>query len=164
MKTSPEGPAARPTAALPEAARSAAEAVLESVPPVMRAIRARMREGRAEGISVPQFRAMLFVRRHPGTDLSSVAEHLGASMPSASELVSRLVRDGLMLRTADPASRRRVQLSLSDEGDRQLSEARDRTLDWLAGRLAASTSPEGLGRIDAALRELRSALEASSEA
>lgn len=162
MKTSPEGPAARPTVALPDAARSAAEAVLESVPPVMRAIRARMREGRAEGISVPQFRAMLFVRRHPGTDLSSVAEHLGASMPSASELVSRLVRDGLMARTADPASRRRVQLVLSDEGDRLLSDARGRTLDWLTGRLATS-SPERLARIEAALRELRSALDEPAE-
>ncbi len=144
-------------------ARSTAEAVLESVPPVMRAIRARMREGRVEGLSVPQFRALLFVRRHPGTDLSSVAEHLGASMPSASELVSRLVRDGLMVRSADPASRRRVRLSLSDDGDRLLSEARRRTLDWLTLRLATAP-PERLARIEAALRELRSALDDVAEA
>jgi DNA-binding MarR family transcriptional regulator len=141
-----------------ESAQSTAETVLESVPPIMRAIRARMREGRAEGVSVPQFRTLLFVRRHPGTDLSSVAEHLGASMASASELVSRLVRDGLMARAADPASRRRVQLSLSEEGDRQLSEARTRTLDWLTGRLVTA-SPDRLARIEQALRELRSALE-----
>ncbi len=154
METSPEATGI---------ARSTAEAVLESVPPVMRAIRARMREGRAEGLSVPQFRALLYVRRHPGTDLSSVAEHLGASMPSMSELVSRLVRDGLMVRSADPASRRRVRLSLSDEGDRLLSEARRRTLDWLTLRLATA-SPERLARIEAALRELRSALDEAAEA
>ncbi len=153
MKTSPE---------IPEPARSTAEAVLESVPPVMRAIRARMREGRAEGVSVPQFRTLLYVRRNPGTDLSSVAEHLGASMPSASELVSRLVRDGLMARTADPASRRRVRLSLSAEGDRLLSEARGRTLDWLTLRLATA-SPDRLARMEAALRELRSALDEPQE-
>lgn len=153
MKTSPEAAGI---------ARSTAEVVLESVPPVMRAIRARMREGRVEGLSVPQFRALLYVRRHPGTDLSSVAEHLGASMPSASELVSRLVRDGLMARTADPASRRRVRLSLSEEGDRLLSEARGRTLDWLTLRLSTAP-PERLARIEAALRELRSALEEAAE-
>jgi DNA-binding MarR family transcriptional regulator len=145
-----------------ESARTTAETVLETVPPLMRAIRSRMREGRAE-VSVPQFRALLFVRRHPGTDLSSVAEHLGASMPSCSELVSRLVRDGLMARIADPASRRRVQLSLSEEGDQLLSEARGRTLDWLSLRLSTAT-PEQLVRIEAALRELRSALEEPADA
>ena len=76
-----------------ERARATAEAVLETVPRVMRAIRAQMRAGRVESITVPQFRAMRYIWRHPGTDLSSVAEHLGASMPALSELVSRLVRD-----------------------------------------------------------------------
>jgi len=142
----------------PEAARATAETVLETVPQVMRAVRSHMREGRAEGVSVPQLRALLFVRRHPGTDLSSVAEHLGASMPAVSELMSRLVRDGFVLREPDPASRRRIRLSLSAEGERQLAEARGRTLEWLAGRLERR-SPQRLARIEAALRELRDALD-----
>lgn len=123
----------------------------------MRVVRSHMREGRAEGMSVPQFRALLFLRRNPGTDLSSVAEHVGTSMPAASELVSRLVRDGLVVRELDPASRRRVRLTLSEDGDRQLAEARERTIDWLSMRLG-SASPEQLERIDTALRELLSAL------
>jgi len=124
----------------------------------MRVVRDHMRAGRAEGVSVPQFRALLYVRRNPGTDLSSVAEHMGASMPAVSELVSRLVRDGLVARELDPRSRRRVRLTLSPDGERQLGEARERTLEWLAGRVA-SAAPEQLERIEAALRDLRSALE-----
>ncbi len=146
-----------PSPAASDLARDTAEAVLEVVPSTMRAVRGRMREGRAEGVSVPQFRVLLFVGHHPGTDLSSVAEHLGASMPAASELVSRLVRDGLVVREPDPLSRRRVRLTVSPEGERQFADARGRTLDWLAGRLA-TTPPAQLRRIATALRELHAAL------
>ncbi len=117
-----------------------------------------MREGRAEGVSVPQFRALLFVLLNPGTDLSSLAEHLGASMPAVSELVSRLVRDGLVVREPDPTSRRRVRLTISESGDRQLADARQRTLDWLAERLDSASLAQ-LERIGAALRELAAVLE-----
>ncbi len=137
---------------------SVAESILETVPSVMRSIRTRMREGRAEGVSVAQFRALLYIRRNPGTGLSSVADHLGASMPAVSELVSRLVRDGLVRREPDPASRRRVRLTLSPEGARQLGEARNRTTDWLAARLA-DVSPKRRRRIAGALRELQAALD-----
>lgn len=139
------------------AAREAAEVVLDTVPYSMRMIRGHMREGRAEGVSVPQFRALLYVARNPGSDLSSVAEHLGASMPAVSELISRLVRDGLIQRELDPSSRRRIRLTISPEGERQYTEARGRTLDWISERLSTAT-PEQLERLSAALRELRAAL------
>jgi DNA-binding MarR family transcriptional regulator len=147
----------KPSLATPATAREAAEVVLDAVPFTMRMIRGHMREGREEGVSVPQFRALLYVARNPGTDLSSVAEHLGASMPAVSELVSRLVRDGLVIRELDPASRRRIRLTISAEGERQYTEARGRTLDWIAERLSA-ISPEELERLGAGLRDLRAAM------
>ena len=67
-----------PTPAATTPSRQTAEVVLDTVPATMRAIRGHMREGREEGVSVPQFRALLYVGRNPGTDLSSLAEHLGA--------------------------------------------------------------------------------------
>jgi DNA-binding MarR family transcriptional regulator len=147
----------KPKPAVPTSSRATAEAVLDTVPATMRAIRGHMREGRAEGVSVPQFRALLYVGRNPGTDLSSLAEHLGASMPAVSELVSRLVRDGLVVRELDPSSRRRIRLTISADGERQFHAARGRTIDWLADRLDHA-SPEQLERIASALRELRSIL------
>jgi len=146
-----------PTPAATTPSRQTAEVVLDTVPATMRAIRGHMREGREEGVSVPQFRALLYVGRNPGTDLSSLAEHLGASMPAVSELISRLVRDGLVLRELDPASRRRIRLTISADGERQFHEARGRTIDWLANRLG-SLSPEQLDRIASALQELRTVL------
>jgi DNA-binding MarR family transcriptional regulator len=116
-------------------AEEAARAVLETVPLVMRAIRARMREGRRESISVPQFRALVYIRRHPGTDLSAVADHVGTSLPAASELVARLVRQQLVVRETDPVCRRRIRLTLSASGLADLRAAELRTTEWLVSVL-----------------------------
>ena len=63
-------------------------AILETIPPSMRAIREQMRSGRAASLSVAQFRLLLFVRRNAGTSLSPLAEHLGTTLPAASQLES----------------------------------------------------------------------------
>src|ERR1035437_7501801 len=118
-----------PSITAPAHAEEAPRAVLETVPFVMRAIRARMREGRSEAISVAQFRALLYIRRHPGTGLSAVADHVGTSLPAASELVARLVRQEIVDRETDPASRRRIRLTLSKAGLADLEAAELRTTE-----------------------------------
>jgi DNA-binding MarR family transcriptional regulator len=139
-------------AAAPE--EEAARAVLETVPLVMRAIRARMRERRPEAISVPQFRALVYIRRHPGTDLSAVADQVGTSLPAASELVARLVRQQLVVRDTDPASRRRIRLTLSPSGLAGLEAAEQRTTEWLVGVLRGLGEAQ-LAGLAAGLRDLR---------
>ena len=153
----PDASAARTPDA--SAAGTAAAAVLESVPPIMRAIRAQMRAGRPTGVSVAQFRALLYIRRTSGTGLSGVADHLGTSLPAASELVSRLVAAGLVDRAPNPASGRRICLTLSAPGAAHLASAQDRTVEWLAGCLA-SLPPDRLDAVTAVLAEVRALLDA----
>ena len=143
-------------------AADAAAAILETVPFVMRAIRARMREGRPEAISIPQFRALLFIRRHPGTDLSAVAGHVGTSLPAASELVARLVRQDLVVRETDPGSRRRIRLTLSPVGEADLEAARLRTTEWLVGLLDGLDAAR-LAALTAGLLDLRALAAATEE-
>ena len=135
-------------------------AILETIPPAMRAIREQMRSGRAASLSVAQFRLLLFVRRNPGTSLSPVAEHLGTTLPAASQLVERLVRAGLVTRAQHPEERRRVELRLTDAGDATLAECDARTRSWLCERLAGLEETE-LDRLASALRELRTLLSKS---
>ena len=132
---------------------AAAAAILDTVPVAMRALRSRMRANRG-GLSVPQFRAMMFVRRNPGSSLSQIAEHLGTSVPAASELVSRLVAQGLVIRVTDPMERRRIRLTLSDDGRRDLELARSGTEAWLAG-LLAGLDGAARRRLEAGLLELK---------
>ena len=120
-----------------------AVAILETIPSSMRAIREHMRSARAAGLSVPQFRLMLFVRRNPGVSLSGLADHLGTTLPAASQLVERLVRSGLVSRVQHPEARRRdVQ-----------------TRAWLCRALSGMDAKQ-LQRIQDSLRDLRSALTA----
>ena len=135
-------------------------AILETIPPAMRAIREQMRSGRAASLSVAQFRLLLFVGRNPGTSLSPVAEHLGTTLPAASQLVERLVRAGLVTRAQHPEERRRVELRLTDAGDVTLAECDARTRSWLCERLSGLDETE-LDRLGAALRELRTLLSKS---
>ena len=114
----------------------------------MRAIREQMRSGRAASLSVAQFRLLLFVRRNPGTNLSSAAEHLGTTLPAASQLVERLVRAGFVTR---------VELRLTEVGGATLAECDARTRAWLCERLAGLGENE-LGRLATTLAELRGLL------
>ena len=110
-----------------------ADAVLETVPRIMRRIRRAMRagEGRDPGTTLPQLRALLFVRRKPGCSRSTLAEHLGMTPPGCSGLVERLVRAGWLERTIDPDERRRVQLGLTADGMEQVAHANLRARAWL---------------------------------
>jgi DNA-binding MarR family transcriptional regulator len=134
-----------------------AAAILETVPAAMRAIREQMRSGRAASLSVAQFRLLLFVRRNPGTNLSSAAEHLGTTLPAASQLVERLVRAGFVTRVQHPEERRRVELRLTEVGGATLAECDARTRAWLCERLAGLGENE-LGRLATTLAELRGLL------
>jgi DNA-binding MarR family transcriptional regulator len=134
-----------------------ATAILETIPPSMRAIREQMRSGRAEGMSVAAFRLMLFVRRHPGTSLSGVADHLGTTLPSASQLVERLVRIGLLTKEQDPKEHRRVELRLTEAGGAALAECDAGTRAWLCEALSGMDARQ-LARIVESLRDLKSAL------
>ena len=141
-----------------------AVAILETIPASMRVIREQMRSGRAAGLSVAQFRLLLFVRRNPGTSLSGLADHVGTTLPAASQMVERLVRAGLVSRVQHPEERRRVELRLSDTGATALAECDARTRAWLCERLSGLDTRR-LEELLSSLGDLRSALhsERSSE-
>ena len=94
--------------------------VVDSVPRLMRWVRTGTRADAAPGLTVPQLRVMLLLRRSPGSGVSAVAEHQGVSLASASALVERLVRQGLVDRAQDPKERRRVLLTLTAAGAERL--------------------------------------------
>jgi DNA-binding MarR family transcriptional regulator len=96
-----------PSISLDECARQ----VLETVPLVMRTVRAEMRRHRAADLSVPQFRTLTFLSRQAGASLSQVAEHIGLTLPSMSSLVEGLVERKLILRNTHSVDRRRVTLT-----------------------------------------------------
>lgn len=113
-----------PTAITPE---QCASALMETMHPIMQFIRAEMRRQREPSLSVPQFRVLAFLNRHPGASLSEVSEHLGVTRATASAMTERLVQRNWVDRTADPQERRQIMLTLTETGRTNLEQMRDST-------------------------------------
>jgi DNA-binding MarR family transcriptional regulator len=137
--------------ATPEAC---AALLLEVAPLVVRTIRTRMRGQRDADLSVPQFRALGHVYRHPGVSLSAVAEHLGLSVPATSRLVEGLVARDYVVRQHSATDRRTVELTIAPRGSASFAAARQTTHMQLAARLQ-SLAPAELETLASALRALR---------
>jgi DNA-binding MarR family transcriptional regulator len=139
-------------------AEACARQILETVPLVMRAIRKEMREATEEQLSVPQFRVLAFLGRHRGASLSTVADHLGVTDATASAMVDRLVKRGLVGRETHPLERRRIELRLTRTGSTLLERARGKARTFLTQTLA-SASPGDLKALVQGLELLRRTLE-----
>ncbi len=120
----------------------AARQVLDSVPLVMRTIRAEFRRQRSSDLSVPQFRTLAYVDSNDGASLSSVANYIGLTLPSMSKLVDDLVSRGLVIRDEHQADRRRICLSLTSQGRSELETVHNHTQTILAEKLSSLTKEE----------------------
>ncbi len=128
--------------------------VLEVVPLVMRVLREQMRSHRTADLSVPEFRTLGFLSRHPGASLSDVADHIGLTLPSMSKLVDGLVERRLLTRQSNAANRRRMKLTLTARGRAILQAAREPARAYV-GDVLARLSPAERATVIQAMRVLR---------
>jgi DNA-binding MarR family transcriptional regulator len=122
-------------------------------PVLLRVGRELRRESRNAGASPEQVSLLVAIKYTPGVGVRELATRERVSAPAMSKHVDRLERDGLVTRTPSADDRRRVGLTLTDEGRRVLRRVRSRRTAWLAGRLKA-LSDEQLRAIDAAIEPL----------
>lgn len=139
----------------PATARVCAQELLDTLPPMMRFIRKHMRTNRSKGLSVAQFRALCFLRNMPDQNLSAVADFLGASLPTASRIVSGLVSKGFVHRCERSKDRRCVKLGLTPKGRTAMDSARLATIPRLADEIDRLEADQR-AQLFAALQALRS--------
>jgi len=128
--------------------------LFEVVPEIMRAIRLEMRHQRGFDLSVPQFRALIFVGSSPGTGLSDIAEALGLGLSAMSKMMDGLVQRGLVERQDNPSDRRQVALTLTPEGEKLVIAARRCTQELLAQKLSGLSAGE-LSIVEGAMEILK---------
>jgi len=134
--------------------RAESLAVAEGLRPVlMRINRELRRETRAGGASPEQVSLLVAVKYAPGIGVRELAARERISAAAMSKHVDRLERDGLVARTPSEEDRRRVGLTLTDEGRRILRRVRSRRTAWLVSRLD-ELSPEELAAVQAAIGPL----------
>ena len=90
-----------------------ARELLDVVPVIMRTIRTEMRRHRANDVTVPLFRSLMFIEGHPGVSLLSLAGHLGLTSPSACKIVDGLVAHSMVERQHSDTDRRKITLEFT---------------------------------------------------
>ncbi|MDZ7958326.1 MAG: MarR family transcriptional regulator [Aulosira sp. DedQUE10] len=112
--------------------------MMETIPVIIKFFRVEMRRNASflpESLSIPQFRTLAFLDRHPGASLSQVAEHLGVTRATASNITDRLVQKNLVSRVENPQERRHVLLNLTEIGKYHLQQVRSLTSARIASVL-----------------------------
>lgn len=114
-------------------------------------------------LTMPQLRALFVVRRRQPITVSELAQQLDQRLATASAMVTRLVRAGLLARSADPDDARKTQLTLTDQAERLLTEVDTRSAMRFAAVLDR-LSPRGRQALAVALDELVHLLTETSDA
>ena len=110
------------------------------------------------GITGGQAAILHAIRSKPGIGVRDLAVREGISTPGMTAFLDRLQAAGLVRRTRSDSDRRRVELEVTEEGQRLLRAARTRRTAWLASRLKRLDEDEAAA-VAAALTPLRRLLE-----
>jgi DNA-binding MarR family transcriptional regulator len=127
-------------------------------PALLRVGRELRREAREVGVSPEQVSLLVAIKYAPGIGVGALAARERVSAAAMSKHVDRLERAGLAERKPSADDRRRVGLTLTDEGQRVLRRVRSRRTAWLASRLRG-LSPDELAAVEAAVEPLSRLLE-----
>jgi DNA-binding MarR family transcriptional regulator len=127
-------------------------------PALLRVGRELRREAREVGVSPEQVSLLVAIKYAPGIGVGQLAARERVSAAAMSKHVDRLERAGLAGRKPSADDRRRVGLTLTDEGQRVLRRVRSRRTAWLASRLRG-LNPDELAAVEAAVEPLSRLLD-----
>lgn len=89
-----------------------------------------------------QYKTLLTIADRGECSLGDLARELGVAMSSASQMVDRLVGEGLVERNPDEANRRQVIIRLTDNGEALISRLRQGIIDGYRRVLAKMSEEE----------------------
>lgn len=142
---------ASPDAVAAPDAQAAADQVMAVLPRVMDAVRQQVRLQIDSPLTVPQFRCLRFVDRHPGCSISALANFLGVTLATASAMADRLVRAGHLRTQISPRDRRRSELRVEPAGKAEL----DRLLFRMCNDVASALGGRSPGELAALIEGMR---------
>jgi DNA-binding MarR family transcriptional regulator len=123
---------------------------------VLVAMAARSLADAGEEVTLTQYRSLVVLASRGPQGVASLAEALSVTAPTASRLVERLVRKGLVRRRADRQDRRQVRLGLTGAGRDLVRLVTERRREEIAA-LLASIPPDVLEPMATGLRHLAAA-------
>ena len=118
-----------------------------------RSMQSFIRYARQSGLSMSQINALFHIHHAGGRGVTDLGEHLGITNAAVSQLLERLVQQGLILRQEDPQDRRAKKLILTEKGLQTLQEGIHARQGWLHD-LASTLSVDEKEQVAAALQIL----------
>lgn len=114
-------------------------------------------------LSMSQMGALMNIHRQGVCSVSDVGDELGVTSAAASQMLDRLVQQGLIARTEDPHDRRGKQIALTDKGRQVLQASFHARQNWF-GDLAQTLTPAEQEPLIAALTLLIEKIKQLDEA
>lgn len=74
-------------------------------------------------LSMLQIQTLLFLKQNPQAQMGEIASKFAIELPSATSLITKLVKAKLVIRRADKKDRRVVHIALTEKGDALLTDA-----------------------------------------
>ena len=101
-----------------------------------------IRFAKESGLSMSQMGALFHLHRKGSCAVSDLGDHLDITNAAASQMLDRLVEQGLILRTEDPGDRRLKQIVLTERGKQLIHDSLHARQAWLDDLAAALTAEE----------------------
>jgi DNA-binding MarR family transcriptional regulator len=118
---------------------------------------------KSTGLSMPQFGILMQVHHRGNCAIGDVSEHFDITSAAASQLVDKLVQNGLIHRDEDPNDRRAKMLNLTDKGQELIQLGVEERFRWVE-QLSEKLTPEERKKVTEALILMtRAARELDSE-
>lgn len=115
------------------------------------------------GLTIPEWRVIAVLARHPGLSAAEVAAHTRMDAVAVSRAVSRLLRSGRIRRSMSASDRRRSVLQVSPDGEAMYREIAPLALRYEQELLDGLRAPE-LAVLDTVLDKLMTRAQALASA
>ena len=115
------------------------------------AMHERFHFAKSIGLSMPQLSILLQLHFRGVCGMSEVSEKFEITPAAASQLVDKLVQNGLIRREEDPHDRRAKCLNLTDKGRELIQRNIDERYRWV-DQLAENLGPEERAQVSEALQ------------
>ena len=111
---------------------------------------------KSSGLSMSQISALFHLYYRGAHGVSDIGEHLGVTNAASSQLIERLVQQGLLQRTEDAIDRRIKNVALTPQGQALVQESIEARQRWME-QLTNALTPEDQNAIITALTTLTQA-------
>ena len=107
-----------------------------------RSMRRFLHYARESGLSMSMIGTLFHLHRREKAGVTDVGDHLGVTSAAASQMLDRLVQQGLIERSEDPDDRRMKRISLTEKGNAVIKESINARLEWIEDLAEVLTADE----------------------